>query len=40
LNKLGVEVTAFTTSTGREKELKELGAHNIAHSTDPEKLKE
>ncbi|KRX00455.1 GroES (chaperonin 10)-like protein [Pseudocohnilembus persalinus] len=40
LNKLGLEVTAFTTSTNRNKELQELGAHHIAHSTDPEKLKQ
>lgn len=39
-SKMGMEVTAFTTSTGREKELKELGASYIRHSTDLLKLAE
>jgi len=33
-NKLGLEVTAFTTSFNREEEMKSLGAHHLAHSTD------
>lgn len=33
-NKLGMKVTAFTTSFNREKDLKELGAINLSHSTD------
>lgn len=33
-----MEVTAFTTSFDREKELKDLGASNISHSTDLESL--
>jgi len=37
-NKLGLEVTAFTTSFNREAELKSLGAHHLSHSTDIKSL--
>ncbi len=37
-NKMGMEVTAFTTSMDREQELKSLGAHFISHSTNLESL--
>jgi uncharacterized zinc-type alcohol dehydrogenase-like protein len=32
--KMGLHVTAFTTSMNREKEIKELGASALSHSTD------
>lgn len=37
-NKLGMNVTAFTTSFNREKEIKALGANNLSHSTDLDSL--
>lgn len=37
-NKLGMKVTAFTTSFNREKEMKDLGALNLSHSTDLDSL--
>lgn len=38
LSKMGLKVTAFTTSTNREEELKAMGAHDISHSTNLESL--
>lgn len=35
---MGQKVTAFTTSMNREKELKEMGATDISHSTNIESL--
>jgi uncharacterized zinc-type alcohol dehydrogenase-like protein len=39
-SKMGMEVTAFTSSTGREKELRDLGATHIRHSTNLKMLQE
>lgn len=38
-NKFGCEVTAFSSTAGKEDLLKELGAHHVVSSTDPEALK-
>lgn len=38
-SKMGMEVTAFTTSEDRQKELKELGATELRHSTNLDKLR-
>ena len=35
----GCEVTAFTATSGKEKEAKEFGAHQVLNSKDPEILK-
>ncbi len=35
----GCEVTAFTASSGKEKEAKDFGAHRVLNSKDPEALK-
>ena len=35
----GCEVTAFTTSMDKEKELRELGAHRVVNSKDEDALK-
>jgi uncharacterized zinc-type alcohol dehydrogenase-like protein len=34
LNKWGCEVTAFTSSPGKEAEAKKLGAHHVVNSKD------
>lgn len=34
LNKWGCEVTAFTSTPGKESEAKEMGAHHVIHSKD------
>jgi len=36
--KLGMNVTAFTTSFNREAEIKQLGAYKLSHSTNLESL--
>lgn len=36
--KMGMTVTAFTTSLNREEEIKTLGAHQLHHSTNVESL--
>jgi D-arabinose 1-dehydrogenase-like Zn-dependent alcohol dehydrogenase len=36
--KLGMIVTAFTTSFNREAEIKQLGAFKLSHSTNLESL--
>jgi len=36
---MGMEVTAFTTSFNREKEMKSFGASKLSHSVDLESLK-
>ena len=36
----GCEVTAFTATSGKEKEAKEFGAHQVLNSKDPEVLKD
>jgi len=36
--KMGMKVTAFTTSFNREEEIRSLGAHQLQHSTNVESL--
>lgn len=38
-NKLGMEVTAFTTRLENVAKLRELGASDVQHSTDPTLLR-
>ena len=38
-NKFGCHVTAFSSSAGKEKLIKELGAHEVVSSSDSEALK-
>lgn len=38
-NKFGCEVTAISTSPGKEQEAKSMGAHHFINSKDPESLK-
>lgn len=38
LNKWGCEVTAFSSSSSKEAQLKALGAHHVVNSRDPEAL--
>lgn len=38
-NKFGCEVTAFSTSAGKEEEVKKMGAHHFIKSDDPKALR-
>jgi uncharacterized zinc-type alcohol dehydrogenase-like protein len=40
LNKWGCEVTAFSSSSSKEAEAKDMGAHHFVNSKEPEALKE
>jgi len=39
-NKLGMEVTAFTTSFNRKEEILSLGASHLSHSSDLKSLEQ